>query len=347
MQWRFHYLKRYKPSYMPNKINILIDGVGGDVGQGLCKALECSTIETRIFGACISETSSWLHRLENAYVFPRVSNANYLEFLVEFLVTHNIDIYFPTVDSTLLKVARMKAEIEARTNTIVCVDLPEKVEICDDKLATAKFIRELGLEVPYAAVPTQESLQVLVSQSAFPVIIKPRRSNGSKQVLIATTIEQVEPYFGNEEFIIQEYLPENEGEYTSGIYMGDDGEIKGICTLRRELRHGSTYKAIRVVDNALEANLRVIANQLQIKYINIQSMRKKGALIPFEINGRFSGTTGIISRVFNAPELFIRERLLKESITSCTNTDIFYVMRYAEEIFADESHIQALLKRSA
>ena len=45
-----------------------------------------------------------------------------------------------------------------------------------------------------------------------------------------------------------------------------------------------------------------------IKYLNIQARLFNNEVYIFEFNGRFSGTTGIISIVFNAPEMFIREK---------------------------------------
>ena len=68
--------------------------------------------------------------------------------------------------------------------------------------------------------------------------------------------------------------------------------------------------------------------------------------MPLELNGRFSGTTGIISRIFNAPEFFIRERLLKENIEYRKNNEIFHVMRYYEELYANQEKVDSLLKRS-
>ena len=84
-----------------------------------------------------------------------------------------------------------------------------------------------------------------------------------------------------------------------------------------------------------------------MKYVNIQGRLKNNRLYIFELNGRLSGTTGIISRVFNAPELFLRERIFGEPIKRVVNNDEFYVMRYFEDIIVSQSSMDDLLDRSS
>lgn len=145
----------------------------------------------------------------------------------------------------------------------------------------------------------------------------------------------------------QEWLDPAQGEFTTGVYLGDDGDVKGTCTFRRQLRHGSTFIAERIIDLQLEQPLEDMARALGMKYLNIQSMRRGDKLIPFEFNGRLSGSTAMITRVFNAPEMFIRERLLGEKVDRIFNSDLFVAMRYYEEIYATPEQIAALKSRSA
>ena len=63
-----------------------------------------------------------------------------------------------------------------------------------------------------------------------------------------------------------------------------------------------------------------MAQAAGLKYINIQSMRRGDKLIPFEFNGRLSGSTAMVSKIFNAPEMFVRERLLGETLTRIENS---------------------------
>ena len=96
----------------------------------------------------------------------------------------------------------------------------------------------------------------------------------------------------------------------------------------------------------MESYICEIAKKLDLTYVNIQFKLKNKLPCPFEFNGRFSGTTGIMSRVFNAPDMWIRENLLNEQVTMYTNINKFYVMRYAEEIYTTQEEIKKLIERS-
>ena len=112
------------------------------------------------------------------------------------------------------------------------------------------------------------------------------------------------------------------------------------------LKDGSTYTAERILNLQLEEEIATIAKHVKMKYLNIQFRLKNGRVCPFELNGRFSGTTGIISNVFNAPEMAVKELVLKENIAPHLHSDKFYVMRYFEEIYTTEEQRNNLLARS-
>jgi len=55
----------------------------------------------------------------------------------------------------------------------------------------------------------------------------------------------------------------------------------------------------------------------------------------------------MVSKVFNAPEMFILEHLLGEHLTRVNNPVRFVAMRYYEEAYATPEEIDALAARSA
>ena len=52
------------------KLKILILGVGGNVSQGIIKALKNSELNMELIGACISPQSIGLYMCEKAYISP-------------------------------------------------------------------------------------------------------------------------------------------------------------------------------------------------------------------------------------------------------------------------------------
>tara|TARA_R110002073_G_scaffold335039_2_gene526033 strand:- start:1215 stop:1835 length:621 start_codon:yes stop_codon:yes gene_type:complete len=203
---------------------------------------------------------------------------------------------------------------------------------------TAKYLEDFSLPHP------ETDLVATVEHNKFPVIIKSREGCGSKDIHLINSKEEIKPFLNNKDYIIQEYLEGD--EYTAGVYLGDDNKIKGVCILKRTLKDGSTYTAERILELQLEEEIATIATHVRMKYLNIQFRLKNGKVCPFELNGRFSGTTGIISNVFNAPEMAIKELVLKQKISPFLHGKKFYVMRYYEEIFATQDQREKLLSRS-
>lgn len=328
------------------KINVLVSGVGGDVGQGVVKALERSTLDLDIFMTCVFEDSSWLHQSDRTFIVPFSASEEYIPYLIRLIKAKKIDIFFPSVDSEIVKIAQNREVIESSTGCKVFVGETADVDLCDDKFKTFEFLKREGFAYPDSTLLLREDVEQFLVQHSFPLVVKKRFDNGAKNVRIAYRKEELDDFIDNRGFMLQEWLNPAEGEYTTGVYIGTDYEIKGMCTLRRELKCGSTYKAKRIIDKALEKPLGEMARKLGPGYWNIQAMLRGKTLVPFEFNGRFSGTTGIISRVFNAPEMAIREYVLKERLEYTDTSEAFTVMRFFEEIYTDERQLDALKQRS-
>ncbi len=328
------------------KINVLVDGAGGDVGQGVLKSLLDSKLNLELYASCISTSSSWLYKIKNSFIFPFVSDKSFIDFLIDFLNKYQIDVYFPTVDSSLLKISKFKDEIEKHTNTKVFIEEYSKVKICDDKYLTYKFLIENSFTAPQTISMDSDDMEKFLQQNPFPYILKTKSGNGAKNIIKVTSFEELKPFVGNSSWLLQEYL-DISNEITSGIYIGNDGEIKGIYILKRTLKCGSTYQAERILDKELETKLITIAKKMNMKYLNIQAVYAEGRLLPFEFNGRLSGTTGAMREVFNVPEAYIKEVVLQEPLKPSENTMKMFFTRYNEEVVYTESDIYDLKKRSA
>ncbi len=59
---------------MPRSLNVLVLGVGGNVSQGILKALALSQIPCRVIGACINTLSFGLYTVDRAYISPAASD---------------------------------------------------------------------------------------------------------------------------------------------------------------------------------------------------------------------------------------------------------------------------------
>lgn len=331
---------------MPARHRVLVSGATGDVAQGVLKALASSGLDLELHATCVFADSAFLHKGFSSYLAPYSASEEYIPFLLELITKQGIDLFIPTVDSEILKLALARPQLESETGVRVCVGRPEQVGICQDKVRTAEFLRESGFAYPRTIAADSVDARQFLDQVGFPVIAKPRQGRGSSGVRLLTDAEGAAPYLGDAAYCFQQWLTDSQGEYTTGVYLGDDGIVKAVGTLRRELRHGSTFKARRIVSPHLEAPLEKMAARLGLKYLNIQSRLRDDHLVPFEFNGRFSGTTGILRRLFNAPEMLVREWLLGESLERRDSDEEFVAMRYYDEVYATPQAIEALTQRS-
>lgn len=332
---------------MGRKVRVLVSGAGGDVGQGVIKALNKSNLDLEIYKICVFEDSSFLHIDDKSFIAPFSKNENYIDYLITLMNKLEIDIFFPTVDSEIVKMAENKDLLEKCTKAKVFVGDLDTVLICDDKYETFKFLTKRGFHTPKTIIPKSfVEVRRFVEEVGTPFVVKKRWDNGAKNFHILKDVDESKIFVGDEDFIFQEYLNEKEGEFTCGVYLGEDKEIKGVCILKRELKCGSTYKARRIIDAKLQSDIEKVAKSLGLKYLNIQARKVGGKFYIFEFNGRLSGTTATVSRVFNAPEMAIRELVLNEKIERVENDEIFVMMRYHEEIYTSLDKIDALHKRS-
>lgn len=325
---------------------VLVSGATGDVAQGVLKALERSNLNLKLITTCVFADSAFLHKGYQSFLAPYSASEEYLPFLTALCQHHEIDLFIPTVDSEIGKIAEHRTHLESETGVRVCVGTPEQIRVCQSKVATADFLKDRGFAYPQTMPAESPDAESFIARLGFPIVAKPKQGRGAQDVFVAKDPRDLEAIIGNPRFCLQEWLTDADGEFTTGLYLGDDGQVKGVCTLERELKGGSTFKARRVVAPELERPLEEMAKKLGLKYVNIQSRKVGDRLVPFEFNGRFSGTTGIVSRVFNGPEMLVREWLMNEAVPRVESTEEFVAMRYYEEVFTTPQAILDLKERS-
>ena len=64
---------------MNDPVNVLVLGVGGNVSQGILKALALSTVPCRVVGACVDPLSAGLYTADRAYVAPMADDPRFVD----------------------------------------------------------------------------------------------------------------------------------------------------------------------------------------------------------------------------------------------------------------------------
>lgn len=268
------------------KFNILVTGCGGDIGQSIGKILLDSKIIDNLYGIDISDKTPAKFIFPNFMVGLPVCHPSYLKSLKRLIKINKIDLLIPISEPELRFFSENKIfDRLGKSKIITCSDLA--LEIGFDKFKTIHFLENNNLPFPKTFKANK-----IKNLDKFPYVLKSSRGSGSKNVHLIKNFEDfsILNKINIDDYIVQEYISEKEGEYTCGLFRNSEGEIRSII-FKRELTGGySSYG--EVIENDRISNLLIkLAEKLNlIGSINVQLRLDNGIPKIFEINPRFSST---------------------------------------------------------
>lgn len=267
-----------------NKLNILVTGCGGDIGQSVGKILNEYSIVNNLYGCDISDKNAAKFIYSNFFLGLPCKAPNYISNLEKIVKEKNIDFIIPISEPELRFFA--KENINEIGNAELILASAKALEVGFDKLNTADFLKKENLPFPIT-----HSVETVDMVENFPVIMKSRTGSGSSNVTVVRDNDTfISIKKGNPDFIVQEFLDGDNGEYTCGVFRSKSGITRSIV-LKRELMGGFTGYG-EVIDNKeIDKLLHDLAEKLHLTgSINVQlRLTSKGPVV-FEINPRFSST---------------------------------------------------------
>src|SRR3989344_1682877 len=332
---------------MERLVNVLVTGVGGNIGQGVIKSLKMSSLRCKIIGTDVKTFSAGFFRIDKSYVVPKANDYDFLSKIIEICNLENIDIIFVCPPIELPVFAANKNIIENKTKSKVIINTENVIKIGNDKFETYKFLKENNLNYPETALGNdEEGINKLVDKFGFPLIIKPRKGRGSVGVFKVKNKEELYSLIKIvDDPIVQEYLRPDDEEYTSEVLMLDKKKILGHITMKRELLEGTTVTAIIDDYNNINKVIREVAYKLKpYGSCNFQFRLTERGPVIFEINPRFSGTTPIRAKFgFNVPEVTIRKIIFNEDIKELKHSN-GVAIRYWNEIYIPKDYHKSIEK---
>ena len=234
----------------------------------------------------------------------------------------------------------------------------EVISLCSDKGKMFRYLKKLNIPIPLSISVKKLSD---INNISFPCVIKPATgSGGSSFVFLAANKSETELYVSyllnhNKSPLIQEYIPDDEGEYTIGVLCLSDGCLVGSIALKRMFHNklsimaktdsgiiSSGYSQGLIDDfDDIRKQAESIAHLLNSKGpLNIQGRCQKGILLPFEINPRFSATTYLRAMAgFNEVDIYLQS-LINGKTTTMQNTRNGYYFRSFSEVFVEKGNIK-------
>ena len=266
------------------KVNILVTGCGGDIGQSIGKILNKSALVNELYGCDISDKNAGKFIYSNFFIGLPYKDNNYLSNLERYIEVNKIDFIIPIAEPELRYFSETD-NLKAIGRAKMITASSESLTIGFDKLATANFLKENNLPFPETVLVSEEN------SPKFPVILKSRTGSGSAAVYKINNLEDYN-YIKSKhtDFIVQEFLEDSQGEYTCGVFRSKKGGIRTLI-FKRELTGG--YSGYGEIINNKDINNLLCNLAVKINLegsINVQlRLTEKGPVV-FEINPRFSST---------------------------------------------------------
>ena len=271
---------------MNKALNILVTGGGGDIGQSIGKILSKSKYTKNLFGIDISDKNAGQIIYPNFSVGLPCSHPDYIKKLEVFIENNAIDIIIPMAEPELRFFSNQNIlDKIGRAKMITASSLA--LEVGFDKLKTAEFLKSNGL--PF---PTTFLAKDIKTIDIFPVILKSKTGSGSKGIHKINSMDEFLFYTRNdiEDYVVQEFITNKNGEYTCGLFRSNQGEIRSLI-FKRELKSGYSGYGEVIENEEITNLLEKLAVKLNlVGSINVQLRIDDNTPIVFEINPRFSST---------------------------------------------------------
>lgn len=298
----------------------LVTGTGGFGAINIIKSLRAAG-NYRIVATDIFPVAAGLFRADRGYLVPKEgTDGKYQEKMLEICVREKVQILIPGNDIEPLHLVTIREELK-QNGTVLLTGTKEFLETANDKWRTMQFLHTNGCPCLKTYLP--EDRDRAVAEFGFPLVVKPRRGWGQRGFAVVNDPGQLDHQLARLRQlewpgIIQEYIAESAGEFTTSVMVATDGEILGSIAMKRRLEKGST-REMEIADfpevrKQIEALATTLFNTTgAIGPMNFQGRVRDGKFYVFEINARFS-TTNVVRTAagFNEVDILVRNFLTGE-----------------------------------
>jgi len=178
--------------------------------------------------------SAACHVADGSFAVPRVTAVEYVDFLLEFCLKHDIGLVIPTIDTELLPLAVVKRRFEENGIHLI-ISSPELIRLCRDKRKTAHLFEKIG--VSYPEIYPREAIR-------YPCFTKPYDGSCSVGASVVLSPDQLTySMLQDEKIIFQQLIDQAFTEYTVDAYYDRTGVLRCLVPRERiEVRAGEVSK---------------------------------------------------------------------------------------------------------
>ena len=246
----------------------------------------------KVVGTDCSPQAPALYETDSYYIVPRMTAPNYLNILLDICQKEQIDAVLPLQEDELYLIACNRELFTSNGITPIISDA-ETIELCRDKYAFYKYLKEKGLPVLMTCSGYEDFKACYERKEiAFPVFAKPCRGAGSIGINKVEHQELLEMLckYSEEDMIIQQFADGQ--EYGVDIYVDMISRKPTAIFSKKKLRMraGETEKSVSVKDEALFELIKKTVSALNLMGpIDMDVFCVEGKYYISEINPRFGG----------------------------------------------------------
>lgn len=270
---------------MKDKLKVLVTGCGGDIGQSIGKILKSKPeLFTLIIGADLHQDHAGKFIFDKCYTVPRCHVDGYQLEVLNIIKQNEIDLVIPISEPELRQMEKQQCQDNFFGKPVIMAN-QQSLNIGFDKKLTSDFLAHNELPFPETFYITD------YDKNNYPVLIKSRNGSGSKSIHLVNNNDEMTLYQKiYPDFIVQEFLNDEGGEFTCGLFRSTSGEVRDII-FKRKLIGGFSGFGSREEHPAISKLLRQLAVLLDLRgSINVQLRLVNSTPVIFEINPRFSST---------------------------------------------------------
>jgi carbamoyl-phosphate synthase large subunit len=231
----------------------------------------------------LNPLSPALYHADHRVLVPPVTAPEYVPRLAELVQELGVSLVVPLTDLDMALLAERSDELGA---TVLLPEL-EVVERANDKYATHLFLEERGIGSPPAWLPEH-----LSGDLPFPVLVKPRRGFGSRNIFVANDRGELDFYLARTpvaSFVEQVCRGE---EFSIDVFSDLEGRcLNAIPRTMIESKGGESIKGMTIRDDELIALGAQVSETMGVKGpATIQCFRMApGRHEITDVNLRFGG----------------------------------------------------------
>ncbi len=263
-------------------------------------------------------TAPSLYIADAGIILPKITEDNYISFLLEECKKKKVNILIPLIDTELSILAKVKDKFK-EIGTTILISNYSSVSIAADKYATYEFFTKVRLPTPRTLLLNTNKELVLTSEIAYPVILKPRYGSSGKGVFCCKDEKSLRfftNYVQEEEYILQELI---RGEEITIDILGDGkgNVISAVQRKRLKVRGGEVERGVTIKYPELFEDVIKFSKAFKpFGAINIQCFYNKDNKTRFytEINARFGGGYPLSYHAGANFPRYIKRLLMEEKI---------------------------------